>query len=157
MLRNVILIAALLFLSSSGKAQRWSELGRIGAGVLYTDSAAIAANGASVVAWTLLDFKSPQDTKGALGGRPHLSATMQYEFDCHLGQWRMLSATYYSRNMGEGDVISTAVAHEGWNPIVAGSAESRLWGYRMRHFITFRRGPASTLEPAGRWRNFVVA
>jgi len=125
--RSAILLGIPLILWSCGKTLGWSEVGRVGAGVLYTNSAAVVRAGTSATSWALIDFKSPQSTKGAVAGRMHLSAKSQYEYDCTFGQLRILSVAYYSGNMGEGEIISTAVEHEGWIPVVPGSTEKTLW------------------------------
>jgi len=110
----------LLAVASCGKTDGWFEVGRVGAGVLYTDSATIVRTGTSATGLALLDFRSPQSTKGAVDGRQH-------EYDCSNQQWRILSIAYYSGNMGGGDMISTTVEPGGWMPAAPSSTGITLW------------------------------
>ena len=126
MLRDSLLIAILLALPGCGKPEGWSEIGRVGAGVLYTDSSTIATTGASATGWVMIDFSTPQTTRGAVNGSQHLSAKSQHEYDCAREQWRTLSIAYYSGHMGAGDMISATVGPSEWKPAIPGSSGKTL-------------------------------
>ena len=126
MLRNVLLIAILLALPGCGKPLGWTEIGRVDAGILYTDSSAIVKTGPSATGWVMIDFKTPQTTRWAVDRRQHLSAKSQHEYDCAKEQWRTLSIAYYSGHMGTGDMISATIELGEWKPAVPGSSGKTL-------------------------------
>ncbi len=92
----------------------------------------------TVYASTLLEKKGDRATivslvdlrkATALGdGREFLSWETQYEFDCRKTQSRVIAASMYSGNMGEGEVTDSIVyeAPE-WKAIPKGSNGEALW------------------------------
>ena len=66
--------------------------------------------------WALVDFKSVK----TLDTYRYLSGKVQHQFDCQEEQSKLLYSTFYSENMGEGDVVLQVnlLPHANWAPII---------------------------------------
>ena len=68
--------------------------------------------------WTLLDFKA---ASVSASGKPFMSLMAQDEYDCKEERSRNLFISWYSRNMGRGEVVYVHPDHGKWMPIPPGS------------------------------------
>jgi len=120
-------LLAFLLLSSVPADAEWRPISYAeGAGgfVIYIDPTTLRHTGNLVKVWVLYDFKFVQ----AIKGKSYLSATWQQQFDCSEQRSRHLAYTYYSNNMGHGNVVFAA-DDEGnrWSPVAPTSAAAILW------------------------------
>lgn len=94
---------------------------------VYASSAPLEKNGARVTILSMVDLKHAATLTD---GKPFLSWETQYEFDCRKRLSRMVAASMYSGNMGEGEVTNSIEyeASEG-KAIPAGSNGEILWKF----------------------------
>jgi surface-adhesin protein E len=125
-MRKNILMMLLIVVSSSAAAE-WVKVGRIeNVTTAFADPATIRRNGDMVKMWGLLDFKAPNVL---VENKPYMSMMTQVEYDCKEEQARTLSIYFYSKNMGEGEVVDIA-SHSGkWVPAPPGSIAESLWKF----------------------------
>lgn len=101
----------------------------------YIDLSSISKNGDAVKLWRLNDFeKSPTSYsryKPSSNDKPHLSVTIQNEYDCKARRTRFISASYYSGPMGGGKAVHTESVPGEWYSIGGQSSregiEAFLW------------------------------
>ena len=120
-------LLAFLFLSSVPAHAEWRPISHAeGAGgfTIYGDPTTVSRKGDLVKMWVLYDFKFVQ----TIEGKSYLSATWQQQFDCSEQRSRNLAYTYYSNNMGHGNVM-VAGDDEGnrWRQVAPRSAAAILW------------------------------
>jgi hypothetical protein len=130
MMRLLMLISALILLNGCGfnesvmlRHSQWqlamgNELGT----KIYTDSSTIRRRGDLAKMWSLFDSETTQE----LQGKRYLSFQQHSEYDCVEERTRILSATFFSGHMGNGDVVSTAGKTE-WYTVGPGSVNQWLW------------------------------
>lgn len=94
---------------------------------VYASSAPVEKNGARVTILSMVDLKQAATLTD---GKPFLSWETQYEFDCQKRLSRMVAASMYSGNMGEGEVTNSIEyeVSEG-KAIPAGSNGEILWKF----------------------------
>lgn len=73
---------------------------------VYASSAAMEKKGNRVTILSMVDLK---EAAALSDGKPFLSWETQYEFDCKKMLSRVIAASMYSANMGEGDVTSSVI------------------------------------------------
>ncbi len=78
-------------------------------------------NGATML--TLVNFKTVNES----GGFPHMSTKTQHEYDCKEELWRLIYYSYYSGNMGEGELVYTDTKPGTWEPVKPGSGTKIRW------------------------------
>ena len=95
-----------------------------GAFTIYVDPTTISRKGDLVKMWVLYDFKFVQ----TIESKSYLSATWQQQFNCSEQRSRNLAYTYYSNNMGHGNV-TVAGDDEGnkGSQVAPRSAAAILW------------------------------
>jgi len=89
----------------------------------YANPATIGKAGNKVKMLTLVDYK----TVNKSGGYPHMSTKTQHEYDCTENQWRLLGYSYYSGNMGGGELVYTDAELGTWEPVKLGSGTQIRW------------------------------
>jgi hypothetical protein len=91
---------------------------------LYADKATIRKNGNIATMWTLDDYESPQK----LNAGTYLSSVYYREYDCVEEKLNTLSVKAYSKNMRQGEVITTfSLDTKDWDYISPGSMGEAAW------------------------------
>lgn len=104
----------LLTVSSTSALAGWSKVVSGKSDTVYADPTSII-NGidGKVKMWQLLDYNSIQKS----GDKTFMSLKRQTEFDCKKPQYRFIYTTYFSKNMGEGDLIAEDATSTKWMPL----------------------------------------
>jgi hypothetical protein len=114
---KIILMILLAFISNVGMAE-WTKVNLDDEMTTYVDLATIRKNGYLVKMWTLIDYKTVQQS----GSNKFLSMMGQIEYDCKEEQFRALETTLFSSNMVEGKVLySRNNSNLDWSPVPPGS------------------------------------
>jgi hypothetical protein len=122
-----LLLIALLVLSSGPAYGEWVSIGgndQIGM-TTHVDPATIRRNSNLVKMWQLNDFKTVQTVEG----NSFLSTKKQREFNCAEERTRILAATQFSGNMGNGQVVWNNSTEQKWEPVVPESIGHTLWEF----------------------------
>jgi hypothetical protein len=129
MRRAILKVLLLAVVSSNAMAEwgaGWVRVGNSGGDMTpYANPATIIRDGDIVKVWYLYDFKNVQE--GA--GDRYMSSTFQGEYDCKEVKGRVLAYTWYSENMGGGNVIYTETSPANWSPVFPGSVEEAVLKY----------------------------
>ena len=120
-----LLIAALLAVFSTNVLAEWTEVGGDGDGTTtYADLSTIRKSDNKVKMWDLYDLKVVRTA----GSTRYLSVAAQNEHDCKEETARKLAVIFYSKNMGQGEVLYTSGAiHEEPRPVPPGSMGETLF------------------------------
>ena len=115
-----------LLLVSSGPANaEWvsidanNQRGR----TVYTDPDTIRLKGDVVTMWSLNDYR----TRQTMGSTSYLSSKVQTEYDCAEERIRTLASTFFSGNMGSGDVVYSIAKEGEWQLLEPGSLGQSEW------------------------------
>lgn len=118
------LLIALLALSHGPAHAEWMSFGVSDAGTtVYADPATMLRDGDRVKMLVLFDFKTAQ-TKAEVS---YLSAKAQMEYDCAQSRFEGLVVTYFSGNMGNGQLLDRSTGKGTWLRISPGSLDQALW------------------------------
>ena len=119
------LLMALLVLSCEPVYAEWLLVsGDDAAGLaVYVDTATIRQNGKLAKMWQLYDYKTVQ----RVAGDSLLSFKRFNEYDCKEERTRMLGYTWFSGNMGNGQVVYSTTEVQQWEPVVSRSINHTLW------------------------------
>jgi len=119
------LLMIFLLLSSGHVHAEWVLVsGDDGAGLaVYVDPATIRRNGNLAKMWQLYDYKTVQ----TVAGDSLLSMKRFNEYDCVEERTRMLGYTWFSGNMGSGNVVYSTSEQQPWEPAVPRSINRSLW------------------------------
>jgi hypothetical protein len=90
---------------------------------VYTDPDTIGLKGDVVTMWSLHDYKTLQ----TMGSTSYLSYKVQIEYDCAEEKIRKLSSTFFSGNMGSGDVVYSVSKEGKWQRVEPGSLGQSEW------------------------------
>ena len=121
------LLLTLLVLNSGPAYAEWVKVGgndQIGM-TTYVDPATIRRKGDLVKMWQLNDFKTVQTVED----HSFLSTKKQREFNCGGERTRILAATQFSGNMGNGQVVWNNSTEQKWEPVVPESIGQTLWEF----------------------------
>lgn len=120
-----LLLIPLLVLSSVPAYAEWVSIGvdNPRGRTVYADPDTIRLNGDVVKMWSLNDYKTLQTGPSA----SYLSYKVQNEYDCAEERMRQLAATFFSGNMGRGDVVSVHLNKGPWQPVDPGSLGQSEW------------------------------
>lgn len=115
----------LLMLSSQSVYAEWILVsGDDEAGLkVYVDPATLRRNGNLAKMWQLYDYKTVQ----TVAGDSLLSMKRFNEYDCTEERTRMLGYTWFSGNMGNGNVVYSTTEHQPWEPVVPRTINRTLW------------------------------
>jgi hypothetical protein len=120
-MRRTVLTMLLVIFSGSATAE-WiafgSDEGRTG----YIDKSSIQTNNKLVTMTYLLDYRKPQK----LAAKGYLSFKSEAEFDCEGEEYRAISTSFHSGNMGEGKIISSKGRQES-QPVEPGTVAGNLF------------------------------
>ena len=119
------LLITLLMLNSGPVYAEWVlTSGNDDAGLtVYVDPDTIRRKGNLVKMWQLYDYKTIQ----TVAGDSLLSIKRYNEYDCTEERTRMLAYTWFSGNMGNGNVVYSTNDVQQWEPVVSRSIDRALW------------------------------
>ena len=119
------LLLMLLILSSQPAYAEWVlASGDDEAGLkVYVDTATLRRNGNLAKMWKLHDYKTVQ----TVAGDSLLSMKQFNEYDCTEERTRMLGYTWFSGNMGNGNVVYSTMEQLPWEPVVPRTINRTLW------------------------------
>ncbi|SDW82557.1 surface-adhesin E family protein [Nitrosomonas communis] len=120
-----ILLASIIALATNAVMADWSLVDESadGSAIIYSDFDTVQIDGNKIKMWSLGDFRTVKETNGV----KFLSSKYQKEYDCKLGQVRMLAFILFSSNMGEGQVVYSDNQPDKWAPVAAGTVGETLW------------------------------
>lgn len=119
------LLITLLVLSSRPVYAEWVlTSGDDEAGLkVYIDPATLRRNGNLAKMWQLYDYKTVQ----TVAGDSLLSMKRFNEYDCAKERTRMLGYTWFSGNMGNGNVVYSTTEQLPWEPVAPRTINRTLW------------------------------
>ena len=117
LLKTFIIFSLFIFPSISNAEWKFTSITQNGT-IMYVDFERIRKKGNNVYFWILFDFKSSYEG--------YLSEINYMQTDCKESKYKILQATFYKKQMGEG--MSKSIPSESqWNyPIPNSSAEETL-------------------------------
>jgi len=93
----------------------------------YADPATLHKMGDRVIMWSMIDLKVAEKLSD---GKPFLSWTTQYEFECKKKQSRKLAASMHSEKMGSGEITNSLdFESPQWEVIPSNSKGEALWKF----------------------------
>ena len=118
-------LITLLVLSSGPADAEWVSIGADNqrGRTVYADPDTIRPKGDVVKMWSLNDYKTIQTGPSA----SYLSYKVQSEYDCAEERIRKLAATFFSGNMGRGDVVYVHSDEGKWQSVEPGSLGQSEW------------------------------
>ena len=120
-----LLLGLMLLMTVGAASAAWTQSGATDIFNDYADRATIRRNGNLVKMWNLRDYKSMQASPSI--GVSYLSEKVQLEYDCKEEKTRLLAYIWFSRQMGNGKVVSSDNYDEKWIPISPESIGETLW------------------------------
>jgi hypothetical protein len=119
------LVLMFLMLSSQPVCAEWVLVsGDDEAGLkVYVDPATLRRNGSLAKMWQLYDYKTVQ----TVAGDSLLSMKRFNEYDCIEERTRMLGYTWFSGNMGNGNVVYSTTEQLPWELVVPRTINRTLW------------------------------
>ena len=119
------LLLMLFMLSSQPAYAEWVLVsGDDEAGLkVYVDPATLRRNGSLAKMWQLYDYK----TVRTVAGDSLLSMKRFNEYDCTEERTRMLGYTWFSGNMGNGNVVYSTTEQLAWELVVPRTINRTLW------------------------------
>ena len=118
-------LITLLVLSSGPAYAEWVSIGANNqrGRTVYTDPDTIRLKGDVVTMWSLTDYNTMQ----RMGRTLYLSYKVQTEYDCAEERIRKLASTFFSGNMGSGDVVYSITKEGKWQQVEPGSLGQSEW------------------------------
>ena len=116
----------LLLLSSGPAYAEWVVLpggGDDAVLAVYVDPGTIQRKGDLVKMWSLYNFTTIQTNAST----PYSSYKAQNEYDCAGERSRILAVTFFSGQMGRGQVVFSDSAENDWQPVAPESIGRSLW------------------------------
>ena len=118
----------LVFVLLLVSAPAWAEWTLItqnenGETAVYADLATIRKRDEMVKMWLLYDYKIVRRPAGTAV----FSHKSQVEFDCREEQARTLYSSWFSGNMGHGNLVHSDANQDGWQPVSPESVIEDLW------------------------------
>ncbi len=119
-----LLLGLMLLMTATVAMAEWTGVGENDDSIQYVDRATIRRNGNLVKMWDLRDFKTVQTDSGD----SFLSSKAQNEYDCKEERSRILAFSWFSGQMGNGNVVySNSETSMKWSPIGPGSIGEIKW------------------------------
>ena len=123
---KTVLMCLLIIVSNSAFAE-WIYVDTTEGFDSYADKTTIRRNGNIVKMWILRDYKTVQQNANDAEGKAYFSLAFQQEHNCKAEQTRVLSLSYYSKNMGYGSAVYSQTFTSDWQPIVPSSIGQSNW------------------------------
>lgn len=131
-MRKVIFMLLSAFVGCSAAAE-WVRVGSNDTAnlIIYANPDSIHRAGNKVSMWNLLDFTAAQRSPGSTNflGTTYLSVKAHHEYDCEKEQQRILAYYWYSKNMGNGNVVFSDETIDEWIPVHPYSTKEILLKY----------------------------
>ena len=121
--KAVIGLVVLMHVSTNALAEKWMEAARTDSYTVYIDADSLHKAGRGTKAWTLWDYKKPQDVRGnKIASNKRLT-----EFDCSAPAFTLRHMEAFSGRMGGGHIISTVGTPESWEHVFPETVVSKLY------------------------------
>lgn len=123
---NKTFLFLLLAIASNGSQAEWLKINSNDNLTTYVDPASISKTENIAKMWGVVDLK---EAKKEELGKSFLSAKSLQEYDCKEEQVRKVTLSFYSGNMGTGDIVHTYTDPEKWKwtPVAHGSIVETMW------------------------------
>ena len=122
-MRPQVLLVVLAVVSATASAD-WTKVGTGNSDfTLYSDPSTIDREADLVRMSDLADFKLPR----LAGGLSYFSIKTRHEYKCKERKARILSFTWYSKNMGNGVAVHTDDEPFEWESVQANTTSEALW------------------------------
>ena len=118
-----LLLGLMLLLPATAARAEWTDVGESDRFITYVDSATIRRNGNFVKMWDLMDYKTMQTVADV----SFLSSKTQQEYDCKEERSRLLAFSWFSGQMGNGNVVLSDSEPDKWKPIQPESFGEIKW------------------------------
>ncbi len=115
-------LTMLLVIFSGSAAAEWIAFGSDDGRTGYIDKPSIRTHDKLVTMTYLLDYRKPQK----LASKHYLSFKSEAEFDCEGEEYRAISSSFHSGNMGEGTVLASKGRQES-EPVEPGTVAGNLF------------------------------
>jgi hypothetical protein len=118
-----LLALCLLFTLFPAHAESWASYAQTNEAVLYYDKHRVIKMGSTAMIWDLHDLKAAAtDAKG----NSYRSVLYATEFNCRMGQHRLLSVQRVAGTMGSGAVVSEETAAGEWREAGTSASADKL-------------------------------
>ena len=118
-----LLLGLMLLMTATAASAEWTPIGSGDSFIQYADKATIRPNGNFVKMWLLYDFKTVRTSVG----HSYLSEKAQMENDCKEERLRVLALSWFSGQMGSGNVVYSDSDAGKWTPVAPGSIGEIQW------------------------------
>jgi len=125
-MKKLMLMGLLAMISQCALAE-WTFIEGNDKQKAYADLATLHKMGDRVIMWSMIDLKAAEKLSD---GKPFLSWTTQYEFECKKKRSRILAASMHSEKMGGGEITNSLdFDSPQWEVIAANSKGEALWKF----------------------------
>jgi len=123
---NKIVLLILLALASNGLRAEWVKINANDNLTTYVDPASISKAENVARMSGMVDLK---EAKKEELGKSFLSAKSIQEYDCKEEQVRKITLSFYSGNMGAGEIVHTYTDPDKWKwtPVAHGTISETMW------------------------------
>jgi len=121
-MRKAFLMVLLAIVSSNAMAG-WVAIGKDETAIIYVDITTIRKNSDKVKMWSLEDSKVARIAIH----KTYMSKKIQYEFDCNGEEYRVLTISFHTGNMGGGETVDSIDDIGKWSAVPPESVAERLW------------------------------
>ena len=126
-MNRLMLLAGMLAFSAAAHAE-WIFIAKSEARHFsrFVESTSLVKTKDGITYWSLMDYTTPQS------GNPksHLSSKLQQEMDCKGKRVRLLSASSYSRNLAQGEVVFVLPTKTSeWSPVAVNTITEDVMKY----------------------------
>jgi hypothetical protein len=118
-----LLLSCLLLLTGLVYAQTWTRYAQTDQASQYFDKHRVIKMGSTAMIWDLHDLK-----KAALDAKGNSYRSILYatEYNCRMGQYRILSVQKLASPMGSGEVIAEETEAGAWHNAADSTAADKL-------------------------------
>lgn len=117
------LFLSMLLAVSSVHAESWVRYAQTAEASLYFEKHRIIKMGSTAMIWDLHDLKTAAIDANGNAYRSVLNAT---EYNCRMGQYRLLSVQRLAGAMGSGSVVSEITEAAGWQESASSATADKL-------------------------------
>jgi len=121
-----LILVTLLVITCGDAMADWVKIGANGNITTYVAPPLTDKTEDIVKMWGLVDLK---EAKKEEAGKSFLSAKALQEYDCQKMQVRKITLSFFSENMGSGEVVHTYMDAEKWKwtPVSTGTLIESMW------------------------------
>ena len=121
-----LILTILLTITSTSAMAEWTYLTSSNSEDIYIDKSDIREKGNMVKMWDMTDYKSRQ-IQTDKDGASFLSTRSLTEYDCLEVKFTTLNITFFSGNLGEGEIVFNHQYDKKWADIPPDTIVKRLW------------------------------